>query len=174
MKLVRQLRLPLLGQVGWAEDGHPPNLAAVQEFSRDEACLDRLADANVVGDQEADGVELQGHEQGDELVGPGLDADLGERPERSGTGAEPEPHRISKQAATVEVAELLRVREVEVGGLDRLQREIDPGDLVLGATKWTDHEQLIMGTRQDDPFPATGSHERTHGEAHFGLPKMLW
>ena len=62
--------LPLLGEVRRAEDGEPLALAAVQELRGDEAGLDRLADADVVGDEEPDGVLPQRHEQRHELVGP--------------------------------------------------------------------------------------------------------
>ena len=45
------------------------------------------------------GSSLQRHQQRHELVGPRLDGDLGERAERPGAGAEPEPQRVAQQPA---------------------------------------------------------------------------
>ena len=58
VELVAQLGLPLLGEVRRAEHGEPLDLAAVEQLAGDQQRLDRLADADVVGDQEADRVEL--------------------------------------------------------------------------------------------------------------------
>ena len=68
--------------------------------------LDRLADADVVGDQEPDRVELQGHQERHELVGAGLDRDLAERAERAGTGAKSQANRVPEQPAGLMVAQI--------------------------------------------------------------------
>jgi hypothetical protein len=46
-----QLAEPLVDEVWRAQDSHPLNVAAIQQLSRDEPCLDRLPDADVVCDQ---------------------------------------------------------------------------------------------------------------------------
>ena len=53
VELLQQLALPLLGQMRWAQDRHPSDLASVQQLARDDGCLDGLADADVVRDEEA-------------------------------------------------------------------------------------------------------------------------
>ena len=76
-------------------------LALGEQLGGDQAGLDGLADADVVGDQQPDGVLPQRHQQRHELVGAGLDGDAGEGPERAGAGAEPEPQRGAQQAGGV-------------------------------------------------------------------------
>jgi hypothetical protein len=51
MELVAEFFLPLLGKMRRAQHGQTLDFAAVQEFASDEQGLDRLANANVVGDQ---------------------------------------------------------------------------------------------------------------------------
>ena len=58
-------------------------LALGEQLGGDQAGLDGLADADVVGDQQPDGVLPQRHQQRHELVGAGLDGDAGRA---SGTG----------------------------------------------------------------------------------------
>jgi hypothetical protein len=48
-----QFALPLLAQVGRAQHGHALDLAAVEQFACDQSALDGLADADVVGNQQA-------------------------------------------------------------------------------------------------------------------------
>ncbi len=65
VELLAQLRLPLSGELGRAEYGEPVGLPPVQELAGDKARLDRLADTDVVGDQDAHRVELQRHQKRD-------------------------------------------------------------------------------------------------------------
>ena len=96
---VAQLALPLLGEVRRAEHGEALDLAAVEQLAGDQRGLDRLADADVVGDQQPHRVELERHQQRHELVGARLDGDPAEA---SGTGRrderKPEPQRVAQQA----------------------------------------------------------------------------
>ena len=108
VELLGQLPLPLLGQVRRAEHGQPPDLAAVQQLAGDERRLDGLADADVVGDQQAHRVELERHHQRHELVGPRLDGDAAEAAERAGGGAGGEARRVAQELAGGEVAEVGR------------------------------------------------------------------
>ena len=115
VELVLELSLPLLGQVGRAEDREATDLATIEQFPGDQQGLDCLADADVVGDKQPDRVQLQGHQERHELIGPGLDGDLAEGPERAGTRSEAKPDRVAEQAAGLVVAELGRVGGREIG-----------------------------------------------------------
>ena len=61
IELVAKLSLPLLGQLRRAEDREARYFATVEQFSGDERRFDRLADADVVGNLDADWIELQRH-----------------------------------------------------------------------------------------------------------------
>lgn len=52
MELLHQLPLPLFCQMRRAEDGQPPDFAAVEQLAGDDRRLDGLADADVIGNQE--------------------------------------------------------------------------------------------------------------------------
>ena len=84
MELGRELSLPLLGEVRRAEHGEPFGVPAHEQLFGDQGGLDCFADSDVVGDEEADRAETQGHEQRHELVGARLDGDGAEGPERPG------------------------------------------------------------------------------------------
>jgi len=49
------------------------NLISRSRTAGHQAGFDGLANAHIIGDQQADGVELERHQQGDELVGPRLE-----------------------------------------------------------------------------------------------------
>ena len=66
--LSRSSRCHCSARCGGHEDGEPLRPRPVEELAGDEAGLDGLADADVVGDQQADGVLAQRHEQRHELV----------------------------------------------------------------------------------------------------------
>ena len=120
VELLRQLPLPLLRQVRRAEYRDPVDLAAIEQLARDEARLDGLADAHVVGDEQTHGVELEGHHQGHELVGPGLDGDAAEAAERAGRGAGREACRVAQPPARGEVPEVFPAGQPKRRRFDRL------------------------------------------------------
>src|SRR5262245_20557599 len=97
MKLLAQLSLPLLGQMWWTEHRQPSYLAAVQQLAGDKRCLHRLANSDVISDQQPHGIELERHEQGHELIGTRFNGDAGERAEWSGAGAESESHGVAQK-----------------------------------------------------------------------------
>ena len=78
VELVAQLGLPLLGEVRRAEHREPLRVPWSSSSRAISAGLDRLADPDVVGDQQPDGVQLERHQQRHELVGARLDADVAE------------------------------------------------------------------------------------------------
>lgn len=73
-----------------------------------EARLDRLAHADVVGDEHAYGLELERHQERHEPVRPWLDRDARQGAERAGGGAEAEPDRVAEEAAAAEVLDRWR------------------------------------------------------------------
>ena len=98
------VRLPLLGELRRAEHGQRARLRRGRAVRGRSAGFDGLADAHVIGDQQAHRIELERHQQRHELVRARLDGDTGKRAERPGAGAEAEAHRIAQQAAGAIVA----------------------------------------------------------------------
>ena len=154
VELLRQLPLPLLRQVRRAEHRDPADLAAIEQLARDEARLDGLADAHVVGDEQAHRVEPEGHHQRHELVGPGLDGDAAEAAERAGGGAGRETRRVAQPPARGEVPEVFPAGQPERRRFDRLHRRQQAGDLLVEPADGTEHQQFVRGFGQDHPFPA--------------------
>ena len=68
MELRRQLGLPLLGQVRGAAAPPAAGLGPRPTVPWRQRRLHRLADTDVVGDEESDGVLLEGHQKWNELV----------------------------------------------------------------------------------------------------------
>ena len=64
---------PLLHEVRRAEHGQTLDLAAVEQLAGNEGGFDGLPDAHVVGDQDADRIELERHQERHELVGRWVD-----------------------------------------------------------------------------------------------------
>jgi len=135
---VRQFLLPLVAEVRRTEDGDAANFAPGQEFARDEQRLNGLAHAHVVGDEEADGVEAEGHEEGDELVGARADGDAPQGAEGAGTVPQGEASGVSEEFGGEGVGGVVGGRERELRGLQLLhapldQGEVDPAKLGLTA-----------------------------------------
>ncbi len=159
VELLHQLALPLFGQRRRAEHRHTAYLATVEQLAGDETGFDRLADSYVVGDQQAHRVELQGHQQGHELVGPGLDGDAPEAAKRPGGGAGREARRIAQQAACGEVAQVCAAGQPERGRLDRFQRRQDTGNLLVEPAHRAEHQQFVRGVGQHHPFAAARANQ---------------
>ena len=87
-----RVRCHLLGEMRRAKNRDAPDLGTVEELAGDEQRLDGLADADVVGDEEADRVLAEGEEQRKQLVGPRLDGDPAEG-QRNGPDTERRPRR---------------------------------------------------------------------------------
>ena len=152
VELLCQLPLPLLGQRRRAEHRHAVDLAAIEQLSCDQAGFDGLADAHVVGNQHAHRIELQGHHEGNKLVGPGLDGDAPEAAKRPGGRPGREPSRVAEQSAGREVPEVLSGREPERRRLDRLHRRQNPGYFLVEPAHRAEHEQLVRRVGQHQPF----------------------
>ena len=137
-----------------AEHRQAADLAAVEQLARDEARLDGLADAHVVGDEHAHRVELERHHQRHELVGPGLDRDAAEAAERAGGGAGREPRGVAEEPARGEVAEVFSPGEPKRCGFDRLDRRQDAGDLLVQPAGRVEHQKVAGRFGEDHPFAA--------------------
>jgi hypothetical protein len=108
VELLGQLPLPLIAQVGRAQHTHPPDLAAVEQLAGDQQRFDRLAHAHVVGDQQADWVQPQRHQQGHELIEPRADGDAAQGAEGRGAFAQGQPRRLPQQARADGVGDVVR------------------------------------------------------------------
>ena len=164
VELLRKLALPLFGQVGRAQHGDAADLAAIKQLAGDEARLDGLADADVVGDEHAHRLEFQRHHQRHELVGPGLDGDAPEAAEGAGGGPGGETRGIAQQPAGGEVAEVLAAGEAEGCGFDRFDGWEDAGDLLVEPADGAKHQEVGGGFGEHDPLATAGVDEGAGGE----------
>ena len=98
---------PLVHEMGRTEDDGAIDVAAVKQLASDEQGLDRLSYSDVVRDEEAHRVELERHEQRDELVRARLHRDLADAPEGARPPSQREQQRVAKQQRRVVPAELL-------------------------------------------------------------------
>ena len=171
VELLRKLALPLFGQVGRAQHRDAADLAAVEQFAGDEARLDGLADADVVGDEHAHRVELERHHQRHELVGAGLDRDAPEAAEGAGGGPGGEACGVAQEPAGGEIAEVFAAGEAEGCGFDRLDGGKDAGDLLVEAADGAEHQHVIGGLGEHDPLAAACVDEGAGGEG--GVRKRI-
>ncbi len=96
-----ELANPLLDKVWRTKYGKSLNVAAIKQLACDKRGLYRLADTNIVGDQQANGVEFERHEQWHELVGARLDRDLPKAAKRTGTPAQREHKRVAQKQCSI-------------------------------------------------------------------------
>ncbi|GBD17441.1 hypothetical protein HRbin26_02362 [bacterium HR26] len=106
-ELLAQLPLPLVAEVGRAEDGQATDLPALPEFAGDEPSFDRLAHPDVVGDEQPHRVEPESHQERHELVGARADGDPAETAERGSSLAEEQASRLPEEAHAARRADLV-------------------------------------------------------------------
>jgi hypothetical protein len=109
MEAYLQLADPLVNEVRRTEHGHALDVPAVEQLACDQRSLDRLTYADVVGDQKAHGVELEGHEQRDELVCARLERDLSEAAEGARPAAQGQEQGVAQEQGRVVTGLLLRI-----------------------------------------------------------------
>ncbi len=123
-----------------------------------------LADADVVGDQQPDGVLAQRQQQRDELVGARLDGEAGRA---SGTGRRTSGTRCAARCAAGRRSPRRRGRRRSGGGkvasVDGLECREDGGDVVVAAAERAQHEQVAVALGQHHPLPAAGADQRSGG-----------
>jgi hypothetical protein len=136
-----QLTLPLLSQRGPAQHSEPGRVALFQQFCGDQAGLDGLADADVIGDQQPDRFLAQAHQQRDELVGTGLHRESGHGTKRPGAGPEPDPQRGAQQTGARCGTCIGWIRRRERRRHDLLERRENGRHLVVSAAERAQHEE---------------------------------
>ncbi len=155
---------PLLDQVRRAEHGKALDLAAVEQLAGDQQRLDGLADADVVGDQQAHRVELERHQQRHQLIAAGLDADVAEAAEWPGAAAQRQRQRIGQQRGGFAVADVVGRRGVEMCRPDvRFEFQVQPGGVGLGARQRAQVQGLGLAGRQHHPVTAAGADQAAGG-----------
>ena len=176
MEAYLQLGDPLVHEVRRTEDDGAVDVAAVEKLASDEQSLDRLADPDVVRDEQAHRIELECHQQRHELVGARLNRDLSEAPKRSGTPSQRQQQRVAKQQGRVVPAELLRTRQGEPRLANRLhlQRQVDQRPILIRTRDRTDPQRLRRASGEDDPLPPARADEaagRVDEVAHGACPR---
>ena len=156
-----QLGHPLVHEMRRTEDDGAIDVAAVEQLTRDEQGLDGLPHPDVVRDEQAHGVELEGHEQRHNLVRPRFDRNLTDAAKRARSPPQREQQRVTQQEGRVVPAELVGVRQREPGFANRLefQREVDERPVLVRARDRADSERLRRASAEDDPLPPTGADE---------------
>ena len=167
---------PLIHQVRRTQNDGALDVAAVEQFAGDEQGLDRLPHPDVVRDEETHRVELESHEQGHELVCPGLHRDLPETPEGPRPPAQREQQGVPQQERGIVPAEILRPGQGETSLPDRLglQRNVDQRPILVRSRDRTDLQRLRGASAEHDPLPAASVDQtpgRVHGVAHDGRPR---
>jgi hypothetical protein len=97
-ELLPKLLRPLVQEMGRGQDRQPPGHLPVQELPGDEGRLHGLPHPHVVGDEEAHGVQAEGHQEGDQLVGPGPDPHPAQAPEGGRPVPQEEPGPLEEEA----------------------------------------------------------------------------
>lgn len=166
VELGAQLADPLIDEVRRAQDAEALDLAAVEEFAKDEAGLDGLADADVVGDQQANHGQAHRHQQRYELIGSRLEADARRRAERARAPPQRQAERLRQKAGALLRAAHVDLGRSEVRGLDRhpLQSRQYRQRVGLSAGERAQAKRGRVVVGQRDPFPAARTHEVAGGE----------
>ena len=92
---------PLFDEVRRAQDGEALDLASIHQLTKNEARLDRLAYADVIGDEKPNGRQAQRHEQRHELVSPWLEAEASSCAKRAGSASHRQVQRVGQQPCAV-------------------------------------------------------------------------
>ena len=120
--------------------------------------FNRLADADIVRDEQPHGVLAERHDQRNDLVGARPKRELRKGTERAGAVAEAPAARVVEKPGRADVAKVSGRGRLETSvdgtvGLD-LERKVDSGDLVVRAAERLDDEQIGVIRRQHYPFAA--------------------
>ena len=171
-----QLRDPLVHEVRRTEDDGAIDVAAVEQLAGNQQGLDRLAHADVVGDQQAHRIELERHQQRHELVSARLDRDLPETAERSGAPPQRKKQRVAQQQGRIVPAELVHARQRKPRLANRLhlQRQVDQRAIFVRPGDGTDPQRVRRTSGQHHPLAPTCADQapRRVGEvAHGACPR---
>ena len=135
--------LPLLAQIGRAQDAEAFDFSAIQQLAHDEQPLDGFADANIVGDEHPNRGGAQGHERRHKLIDARANGYAAQRAEQRRAFAQREPRHLSEQVRARDVGRVGWCRRREFGRsnaffLERVANQIrkpfvDGNDLVTRA-----------------------------------------
>ena len=136
MELFSKFRLPLLCQMRWTEYCQTGHFPSIEKFPGCKACLYGLANAHVIGNEKAHRVQLEGHKQRHELVGPGIYTDLGKGTKRAAACSKSQTDGIPQKTAGTEIPYLGWIGKRKGGRLNRLQGKIDSGNFIIHPAQW--------------------------------------
>jgi hypothetical protein len=150
-----------------ADHGQTLHLAPVQQLARDEARLDGLADADVVGDQQSHGILAQRHQQRHQLVSPGLDPQMAEAAKRAGPGAKLQAQGVAHGEARDLGAGFAGIgrREDGRGRRAALQGQVDDGSVVVATAQGAQAQDVFARFGQHHPLAVAGADEAARLEA---------
>jgi hypothetical protein len=176
MKFLCKLPLPLLGEVRWAEDGNPTYLATVQKLSGNERCLNGLANAHIVGDEHADGVEFERHHQRYELIRAGFHSDSTEAAEWTGRRTRRQTGRIAQEPTRRKVAKVVFAGQGEGCGPDLFYVRKDACDLFVETSNGAQQKYLVSRFGEHNPLATARINEGAWGRERsadhgLGTPK---
>jgi hypothetical protein len=155
--------------MGRTKNGEAPDLAAVQKLAHDEGGFYGFTDTHVVGNKETDDRHLEGHEEGYELVSPGLHRDMAETAEGPCRRTELETKRVAEEKARTVRAGATTIRRGEGGALHGGEFKLGEDDLyvLVAPSQGTKAKGICVVVRLDNPFAVTNPYERAGREA-FG------
>ena len=178
VELGSQLFFPLLAQVRGAENADAAHDATVQQLAGDHGRLYGLAHAHVVRDEQTHRIEPERHDERNKLVGAGRYRQPPHGTERPSAASQTEAYGVSKQQRAVEVSGRFRVGPLVFRRLEsfRLQWEIYPHSVSVGAVNWPESHYVRLLGWQDHPISAAGMDQRS-GDVlacgrHYESPPM--
>ena len=159
----------------WAQHGEPIDLAAIDQLAHDQPSLDRLADADVVRNQQPHDGKPQRHQQWHQLVGTRLEAEACCRSERPGATPQRQPQRLGEEAGAFLGCGLRGARQLEARRSHRLALQCGMNELHvrLGPGERAQAQRLGIRGGQRHPFPPARVDEiagREGGDAHALAP----
>jgi hypothetical protein len=151
-----------------AQHREPSGKAPVEHFARDHRRLDRLADADIVGDQEPHRRLPQRHDQRHELIRTRHDGNVPERAERPRPGTQAQPWRIEQghDAGRVATAGPRLRGDPGVGELRKpdtfaFERQKQADLIALRDCQRPEPQHFRFALREDDPFPPACMYDGT-------------
>lgn len=136
---------------------------------RDHARLNRLADADIVRDQQAYGIELQGENKRQELEWTRPERKATGTPKRRGAAPEEEADRIEQKPTRSRIANDARVGTGKARGLDAVafERNKEPNGGSVRASYRLEIENVLSGRRQNDPVASARPNYRSDLKRSF-------
>jgi hypothetical protein len=137
------------------------DVATVEQFACNEGGLNGLADTNVIGDEQAYWIELEGHKERYELIGPGLDGDLPKAAKRARAATKREQECVTQEKRCIMACLLawLRARKRRISYRICFESDANKSLVFLGAGNRTNTKRLRITARKDDPLSAASANQ---------------